>query len=69
MVRTSENSNDSRRRIIELHNQGNRYRNISACLNIPISSVRNIIVKFKADRTTVNSQQTGKPKKLTARDC
>ena len=37
-------------------------------MNIPISSVRNIIVKFKAGGTTVNRQRTGRPKKITARD-
>ena len=68
MAKTSEYSQDIRKCVVELHNKGNGYRKISSTLNVPISSVRNIIVKFRNDGTTANRARTGRNRKLTERD-
>src|SRR4029434_3771881 len=48
MGKTQEHSEDVRRKVVELHKSRNGHKKISKELKIPISTIMEIIKKFKA---------------------
>ena len=67
MGKSKEISQDLRKRIIDLHNEGMGYRKISAQLCIPVASVGTIIRKYKTLNTTLIAPRTGRPRKINDR--
>ena len=66
MAKTRELSTDLRQMIIDCHKKGIRYRIISKKLDIPLSTVGNIIRKYKnSEHAVVNLSRSGCPRKLT----
>lgn len=64
MGKTKELSEDLRKLIVNRHRNGFGYRKISAALNIPLSTIGNIIRKWKFTFTTANVPRSGRPRKL-----
>ena len=61
---TNELSKDLRNRVVERHRSGDGCKNISKALNIPWSTVKTIIKKWKAYSTTKTLPRSGSPSKL-----
>lgn len=65
MPKTKELSIDIRQKIIDKHKEGKGYRIISRELNLPLSTVGNVIRKFKNPGEAVaNLPRCGRPRKL-----
>ena len=62
-----ELSEDLRRRIVALHEDGQGYKKIPNTLKLSRSTVAKIIQRFKRTRSTQNRPRVGRPKKLSAR--
>ncbi|KAG2463444.1 TC1A transposase, partial [Polypterus senegalus] len=65
--KSKELSVDLRDRIVWRHKSGEGYRNISAALKVPVSTVTSIICKWKKFETTRNLPRAGRPSKLSDR--
>lgn len=66
-MKTKELSVDLRDRIVWRHKAGEGYRNISAALKVPMSTVASIIRKWKKFGTTRTLPRAGRPSKLSDR--
>lgn len=67
MPRTKELSEDLRARIVELHKAGRGYKSISKSLDVHVSTVRQIIYKWREFKTVATLPRRGRPAKMTAR--
>ncbi|XP_072127656.1 activating transcription factor 7-interacting protein 1-like isoform X7 [Mobula birostris] len=63
-MKTKEHSTQLREKVIEKHKSGDGYKKISKSLNIPWSTVKSIIKKWKEYGAAVNLPRTGRPLKL-----
>ncbi|XP_059809494.1 activating transcription factor 7-interacting protein 1-like isoform X6 [Hypanus sabinus] len=63
-MKTKEHSKQLREKVIEKHKSGDGYKKISKSLNIPWSTVKSIIKKWKEYGAAVNLPRTGRPQKL-----
>ena len=61
---TKELSKDLRDKVVERHRSGYGYKNISKAFNIPWSTVKRIIKKWKVYGTTKTLPISGRPSKL-----
>src|SRR4029434_1277989 len=68
MGKTQEHSDDVRRKVVELHTSRNGYKKISKQLKIPISTIMEIIKKFKATGDVKNHPGRGRVCTLTPRN-
>ncbi|KAG2466997.1 TCB1 transposase, partial [Polypterus senegalus] len=66
-MKSKELSVDLRDRIVSRHKSGECYRNISAALKVPMSTVVSIIHKWKKFETTRTLARVGRPSKLSDR--
>ncbi|KAF7651086.1 hypothetical protein LDENG_00116390 [Lucifuga dentata] len=66
-MKTKEHSKQLCEKVIEKHKSGEGYKKISKSVNIPWSSVKSIIKKWKACGTTVNLPRAGRAPKLSDR--
>ncbi|KAG2460189.1 TCB1 transposase, partial [Polypterus senegalus] len=66
-MKSKELSVDLRDRIVSRHKSGERYRNISAALKVPMSTVASIIRKWKKFETIRTTPRAGQPSKLSDR--
>ena len=62
-----ELSEDLKRRIVALHEEGQGYKKIVNTLKLSCSTVAKIIQRFKRAGSTQNRLRVGRPKKLSAR--
>ncbi|KAL7842534.1 hypothetical protein SRHO_G00242230 [Serrasalmus rhombeus] len=62
-----ELSEDLKRRIVVLHEDGQGYKKIANILKLSCSTVAKIIQRFKRAGSTQNRPRVGRPKKLSAR--
>ena len=60
-------SEDLKRRIVALHEDGQGYKEIANTLKLSCSTVAKIIQRFKRAGSTQNRPRVGRPKKLSAR--
>ena len=67
MVKTKEHSEDLRKRVIAIHSKGEGYDKISKRLNLPKSTVRAIVKKFKSQGHVMNLHGRGRKRLLSAR--
>ena len=66
MAKTRELSTDLRQKIIDSHKKGKGYRKISKELDLSLSTVGNIIRKYKnSEHAVANLPRSGRPRKLT----
>ncbi|KAG2467943.1 TCB1 transposase, partial [Polypterus senegalus] len=66
-MKSKELSVDRRDRIVSRHKSGEVYKNISAALKVPMSTVASIIHKWKKFETTRTLPRAGRPSKLSDR--
>ena len=66
-MKTKELSKQLRNKVVERHRSGEGYKKISKALNIPWSTVKSIIKKWKVYGTTQNLLRAGRPPKLNSR--
>ncbi|MBN3288553.1 TCB1 transposase, partial [Polyodon spathula] len=66
-MKTKEHSKQIWNKVLQKHQSGVGYKNISKALNIPRSTVKSIIKKWIEYGTTVNLSRTGRPQKLSIR--
>ncbi|KAG2466651.1 TCB1 transposase, partial [Polypterus senegalus] len=64
-MKSKELSVNLRDRIVSRHKSGEGYRNISAALKVPMSTVASIIRKWKKFKTTRTLPRAGRPSKLS----
>ena len=62
-----ELSDDLKRRIVALHEDGQGYKKIASTLKLSYSTVAKINLRFKRAGSTQNRPRVGRPKKLSAR--
>ena len=68
MAKTKESSRDIRDRIIERHKEGQGYQKISKEINLALSTIGNIIRKYKKyGDGTANLPRNGRPRKINKR--
>ncbi|CAJ0923427.1 unnamed protein product [Ranitomeya imitator] len=65
--KTKELSEDLRNQIVRKHEQSQGYKSISKDLNVPVSTVRSVIKKFKAHGTVANLPTCGRKIKIDKR--
>ena len=65
--KTKELSEDLRSKIVRKHGQSQGYKSISKDLNVPVSTVRSVIKKFKAHGTVANLPRCGRKIKIDER--
>lgn len=65
--KSKELSEDLRTKIVEKHRQSQGYKSISRDLNVPVSTVRNVIKKLKAHGTVANLPGRGRKRKIDER--
>ena len=65
MGKTQEHSDDVQRKVVELHKSRNGYKKISKQFKIPISTIIEIIKKFKATGDVKNPPGRGRVCTLT----
>ncbi|KAL2101691.1 hypothetical protein ACEWY4_003452 [Coilia grayii] len=65
--KTKELSEDLRSKIVRKHGQSQGYKSISKDLNVPVSTVRSVINKFKAHGTVANLPRCGRKRKINER--
>lgn len=68
MVKTKEHSEDIRKLVVACHTNGEGYDKISKKLNLPKSTVRAIINKFKSHDHVMNLEGRGRKRILSPRD-
>ena len=59
MAKTREHTIQVRQMCVDLHKSGNGYKKIATRLNLPVSTVRGIIKKFKTTGTVTNKAGRG----------
>ena len=64
-MKTKELSKQVRDRVVEKYRSGMGYKKISESLNIPRSTIKSIIKKWKDNGTTTNLPREGHPPKVT----
>ena len=64
-MKTKELSKQVRDKVVEKYRSGLGYKKISETLNIPRSTIKSIIKKWKEYGTTTNLPREGRPPKLT----
>ena len=62
--KTKELFEDLRTKIVEKYGQSQGYKSISRDLNVPVSSVRNVIKKFTAHGIVANLPGLGRKRKI-----
>ena len=62
--KSKELSEDLRTKIVEKHGQSQGYKSISSDLDVPVSTVRNVINKFTAHDTVANLPGRGRKRKI-----
>ncbi len=67
IMRSKELPEELRDRIVARHRSGQGYKNISAALKVPKSTVAFIILKWKTFGTTRTLPRAGRPAKLSYR--
>ncbi|CAM4732966.1 unnamed protein product [Leuciscus chuanchicus] len=67
IMRSKELPEELRDRIVARHRSGHGYKNISAALKVPKSTVASIILKWKTFGTTRTLPRAGRPAKLSSR--
>ncbi len=67
IMRSKELPEELRDRIVARHRSGQGYKNISAALKVPKSTVASIILKWKSFGTTRTLPRAGRPAKLSYR--
>ncbi len=67
IMRSKELPEELRDRIVARHRSGQGYKNISAALKVPKSTVASIILKWKTFGMTRTLPRTGRPAKLSYR--
>ncbi len=67
IMRSKELPEELRDRIVARHRSGQGYKNISAALKVPKSTVASIILKWKTFGTTRTFPRAGRPAKLSCR--
>ena len=67
MPRTKELSEDLWARIVELHKAGKGCKSISKSLDVHVSTVRQIIYKWREFKTVATLPRGGRPTKMTAK--
>uniref|UniRef100_T1E4C8 Transposase n=1 Tax=Crotalus horridus TaxID=35024 RepID=T1E4C8_CROHD len=67
MPRRKELSEDLRSRIVDLHEAGKGYKSISKSLDVHVSTVRQIVYKWRKFSTVTTLPRHGRPVKMTAR--
>ncbi len=67
IMRSKELPEELRYRIVARHRSGQGYKNISAALKVPKSTVASIILKWKTFGTTRTLPRAGRPAKLSYR--
>ncbi|KAI4872702.1 hypothetical protein NFI96_007522 [Prochilodus magdalenae] len=65
--KTKELSEDLRSKIVRKRGQSQGYKSISKELNVPVSTMRSVIKKFKAHGTVANLPRCGRKRKLDER--
>ena len=65
-MKTKELSKQLWDKVVERHRSGEGYKKISKALNIPWSTVKSIIKKWKVYGTTQNLLRAGRPPKLSS---
>ncbi len=65
IMRSKELPEELRDRIVARHRSGQGYKNISAALKVPKSTVASIILKWKTFGTTRILPRAGRPAKLS----
>ncbi|CAJ0966069.1 unnamed protein product [Ranitomeya imitator] len=65
--KTKELSEDLRNQIVRKHEQSQGYKSVSKDLNVPVSTVRSVIKKFKAHDTVANLPRCGWKRKIDKR--
>ena len=65
--KSKELSEDLRTKIVEKHGQSQGYKSISRDLDVPVSTVRNVIKKFTAHGTVANLPGRGRKRKIDER--
>ncbi|CAJ0929308.1 unnamed protein product [Ranitomeya imitator] len=65
--KTKELSEDLRNQIVRKHEQSQGYKSISKDLNVPVSTVRSVIKKFKEHGTVANLPRYGRKRKIDKR--
>src|SRR4029434_7992217 len=65
--KSKELSEGLRTKIVEKHGQSQGYKSISRDLNVPVSSVRNVIKKFTAPGIVPNLPGHGRKRKIDER--
>ena len=65
--KSKELSEDLRTKILEKHGQSQGYKAISRYLDVPVSTVRNVIKKFTAHGTVANLPGCGRKKIIDER--
>ena len=66
-MKPRELSEDVRHKIVAKHGQCHGYKSISEDLDVPVSTIRNVIRKFKAHGTVANLPGRGHKRKLDRR--
>ena len=67
MVKQKEIPIEVRNRIVSAHKAGKGYKSISKQLELPVSSVRAVVQKYKKYGITTSLPRSGRPRKITAR--
>ena len=65
--KSKELSEDLRTKIVEKHGQSQGYKSISRDLDVPVSTVHNVIKKFTAHGTVANLPGRGRKRKIYER--
>ena len=60
MGKGKELTNEKRQMVVDLHKSGNGYKTIAKKLNLPVTTIRAIIKKFKTTGTVVNLPGRGR---------
>lgn len=66
-MKSKELSVDLRAKIVEKHGQSQGYKSISRYLNVPVSTVHNVIKKSAAHGTVANLPGHGRKSKIDVR--
>ena len=64
-MKTNELSKQVREKVVEKYRSGLGYKKVSETLNIPWSTIKSIIKKWKEYGTTTNLPREGRPPKLS----
>ena len=67
MPRSKELSGDVRKRIVAAHKDGEGYKAISKRLAVHVSTVRQVVYKWRQHHSTANLSRSGRPQKVSPR--